>query len=82
MGIIRPIFWSRLGELNDAQIIEYVDSLRKSHAKKKKEFLEIALYSDGAISIDELMKMPASYRQFIYPILEKIASRNNGTKIR
>ena len=49
-----------------------MDKLRRSHARKKQEFIELALYTDKAVSISEIMQMPAMYRQFIHPTLKKI----------
>lgn len=51
--------------------MKMVNEYRKSCALRKKDFVEFSLYSEGQVSIGDVMKMPYSYRQFVYSVLNE-----------
>lgn len=57
--------------LDDVSISKLVDTMRREHSRRKRAMIEFALNTDGALSVDDVMKMPYMYRQHVYPTLVK-----------
>lgn len=57
--------------LDDVSIIKMIDTMRREHSKRKRAMVEFALNTDGALSVEDVMKMPYMYRQHVYPVLVK-----------